>query len=168
MEMRPLHSAAADLYALTLGKLMGNIASLELSLRMALYRSQTPAKPGERVMVSLTEVTQGSLLPENWITSWHTLKQLLEEYNRRNPQAPVPRDIVDIRDAFAHGRVLTADPLKPLTLVRFSQPKDGQVRVERVHTLTIDWMNQQIHHVRDVVNAVHRRLAEFPAETPPG
>jgi hypothetical protein len=146
-------------YANALGRLMGNLASLELALRLALY-THDPAErwiPGGNV----TTLTPGQQVPENWLTSWHTLGELIKAYNKLGGRSKVPVDIKDVRDAFAHGRILTeAGQTSTLRLIRFSKPRDGVVTVEENWTLTIDFMREQSRKALEAMKSVGTALPQ--------
>jgi hypothetical protein len=87
---------------------------------------------------------------------------LISEYNNRVKRTgagvQIDDDIGELRNAFAHGRVLAANPSEPLVLLRFARPFGGNAVLERKYTLTPEWMEVQICRVRDVVLAVSSHL----------
>jgi hypothetical protein len=159
MEAKTWTDNPPDRYPLLLGKLLANITSLEFAIRAVLYHQMV--RPDQRVPVAtrFTSLKEGEEIEESPLTSWDSLGQLIAEYNRLNPASAIPADLKDVRDAFAHGRILADNPTMPLTLVRFSRPVAGKVRVEKVETLTEEWLGRQIKLSYEVTLRVHGQLA---------
>jgi hypothetical protein len=161
MDAKTWNSSPPDAYPLALGKLFANIASLEFALRAVVYLCDTPADQRKRVARRLTALCAGDVLEKSALTSWDTLRELITKYNQYNPSAAISEDIWGLRDALAHGRILTDDPTSDLKLVRFSRPQGERVTVEKVETLSIDWLGRQIHRVHDAVVTVHGRMRDL-------
>jgi hypothetical protein len=158
MDAKTWASNPPEQYPLQLGKLLANIATLEMALRAVLYQQEAGDSARRPVAKGLTGLRVGQVLEESALTSWDSLRELIARYNKRNPDAAIADGICDLRDAFAHGRILTDDPASHLRLIRFSHPKDGSVTVEMAETLSPEWLGQQIHRVHDAVQIVHQRL----------
>ena len=72
----------------------------------------------------------GTEVAENDITSYDTLGMLVDTYNkvaREKGFTEIDRSLVDIRDAFAHGKVSVAaeDTAEDFRLIKFSPPVKG-------------------------------------------
>ncbi|MEJ0006438.1 MAG: hypothetical protein WDM77_08770 [Steroidobacteraceae bacterium] len=161
MEVKSWSSSQSDQYPLLIGKLLANISTLEFALRTVLYQQTVPKEKQSAVSTRFTNLREGDEVDGSPLTSWDSFGKLEAKYNCLNPKNKVPAGIKDVRDAFAHGRILTDDPSKPLKLVRFAQPDEqGKVRVEMAETLTVEWLGQQIKLVHNAVLAVHLRLNE--------
>jgi hypothetical protein len=151
-------------YACELGRLVGNVSSLEMLVRFALYAADT--LPAKRLPDGWQAVTLpvNQPLPVNWLTNWCQLSELIGQYNRleraRGSSALIDATIVDLRHAFAHGRILADNtPSSPLILLRFSKPVGETTTIEHRFPLTLDWMRAQIGLVRDAINTVQARIA---------
>lgn len=155
MDAKTWESIPTDQYPLLLGELVANIATLEMAVRAILYQQETPAVVPRPVAKSLTHLRRGDMLKESALTTGDSLRTLLARYNSLNPDAAIPEDICDLRDALAHGRMLTDDPNTYLRLIRFGHAKEGNMLVEMAETLSPDWLNQQIHRVHDAVQSVY-------------
>jgi len=59
----------------------------------------------------------------------------------------VDENIVNLRDAIAHGRVFSFEPSCPLVLLKFSKPKGDQAKVEFNATMTSEWFDTNIKRV---------------------
>jgi hypothetical protein len=157
-------------YALALGKLLSNLGALEFAIRMRLHKDDDKDSAQAMPRRWATDVPEGNLVPLNWITSWHQLGKLIDEYNRREQQLGskdlLDTGIVDIRHAIAHGRVIGLSTEEPLRLLRFSKPVDGAstVALERRYTVTIEWMGEQVRMVRAAILTVHARIAIIDAK----
>ena len=81
---------------------------------------------------------------ENYLTRWVFLSKLIKNYNGalkpEEAKFKVEGDeVVRIRDAFAHGRLLTNTEI-PARLWKFGQAKQGKVKVEFSEELTSEWL----------------------------
>jgi hypothetical protein len=147
-------------YALALGKLFGNLISLDAALRAALDVAY-PSLPGPlHNGRPLTTLNVGDQAAENWITKRCYLSDLVTAYNelqgeRGRPERKIDAAVVDLRNALAHGFVTAAVPGGILTLMKFgrgSAPRSLEV-TEKVE-LTPEWMADQLARVRDVFFSV--------------
>jgi hypothetical protein len=146
---------------------MGSLSSLEVVLRIAVYTMETPAAerfPREWRMTSLTE---GDRLPKSWLTDWRGLGAVIDAYNEhecgRGGQALVDVGIKDLRDAFAHGRILAETLDSPLVLVRFSDIVDGFATVIGRQELTLEWIRDQTRRVNNALSRAHARRQQLAA-----
>jgi hypothetical protein len=67
--------------------------------------------------------------------------------------------VVDIRDAFGHGRLLSVGEVYPATLYKFGIAKDGRVPIQYQLVLTADWLahiRQRILDERTKVVKCHK------------
>lgn len=159
-------------YALALGKLVGNLSSLEFTVRVALYYLETPADQRAPTF-RLADVAVGDTVPETSVTRWAYLSGLVAEFNRYHcddrPELVLDEGIVDLRNAFAHGLISVEDLASPLILVKFGSANGGRVPVVAKYTLTEEWMADQIRRVHHAIEAAQRRLDElapFPPSAP--
>jgi hypothetical protein len=108
---------------------------LELALRTVLYElahaPQNPLVHG----VPLFSAKKGDHVPLNALTSWASLGDLIAAFNEsqktHDPLLHVDPSLKTVRDAFAHGRLVAADALTHLVLMRFAQPKGHADRKRR-------------------------------------
>jgi len=145
----------ADKHALRLGKLVGNIQSLEFALRAFLVNNEIDLGSRFPQSANLHDMNEGDIAPLNSFTNYDNLGQLIKKYNN-NPRIlsaglTIDETLVDIRDAVAHGRVSAATPSSSLKLLKFDKPKNNQVKVTFSVTMTKEWFGEQ---VRRVYNAV--------------
>ena len=125
-------------YVEELGKVIGNLQSLELILRFYLLKHE-----GAPMLSShLDTVTVGDVVPKNALTDYRSLGQLLDAYNERvGPQdALQAEEIVRLRDALAHGRLLARQPGPPFRLLKFSDPKKGPIKIEIDESIDRSWL----------------------------
>lgn len=145
-----------------LGRLIGNLTSLELLLRSVLHELQHPPHtplPGGRRLIS---AQRGEHVPLNALTSWDSLGTLITTFNQLHaPPVQVDPTITTLRDALAHGRRVADDESTDFVLLRFGRPNGNDVVVEDRVDLSIDWMNEQIRRVGDAMAIVTRRLREL-------
>jgi hypothetical protein len=118
------------------GGLIMNLQAIETLVRFFLVlREGQPIdfpKPGD------TQAT------ETFATNFASLGSLIDSYNdnlsnEEKRRFSIDRQIVHIRDAFAHGRLVTVEEF-PVTLWKFGRPKDGKVPIEFSQVLTEKWL----------------------------
>jgi hypothetical protein len=63
------------------------------------------------------------------------------ELTKAEDKFTVDREVVRIRNAFAHGRLLTTTEL-PARLWNFNGPTNGHVTIEFSEELTVEWMKK--------------------------
>jgi hypothetical protein len=144
-------------YALALGKLFGNLGSLDVALRAALYAAH-PSSPGRKAQPH-TSFNVGDQVEENWITKHCYLSDLVNAYNALQdelgrPEQKIDSGIVDLRNALAHGFVTAAAAGGILTLMKFGKgkgPAPRSLHVTAKIEMTQEWMSEQMVRVRDAL-----------------
>jgi hypothetical protein len=105
-------------------------------------------KPGERDTV------------ESDLTSWTFLGKLIKRFNSSlgpdEQQYKVDVQVLVIRDAFAHGRLMTTEEKLPFTLWLFGKPYDRRVPVEFQQELTLEWLTK----TRDMILAQKQKVID--------
>jgi hypothetical protein len=136
-------------HALLLGKILGNLQTLEFSLRVSLHRKEP--KPSR----DLLALKVGDVVDANYLTDYSSLIDLIEDYNNKiannNPIFSINCGIVDLRDALAHGRILAPES-GFLQIVKFSKKdKNSKVEVVFAEQITPGWLKSQIKKVHDEI-----------------
>jgi len=133
----------------SMGKILSNLQSLEFALRLFLHEVQKANTASQTVSLDLQSLSVGHWVPENPLTNYDTLGQLIEEVNVelqvRGLQDRVDQSIVELRDALAHGRVSSMRPEGPFRILKFSKPSNGKVQVTVAVEMTPKWLAQQIN-----------------------
>lgn len=144
-----------------LGRLVWNLWSLEWMLRNVLYLLKRAPHTELPHPETLFAAKTGDRLPENALTSYDSLGQLIDAYNE-TARKPIDRSLVALRDTIAHGRVLAKDDASQhFVLAKFTKPGGNSVAVETRYELTFDWMNEQIARVGDAWDLVMARYHEL-------
>ena len=148
-----------ELHALTLGKLVGNLQSLEMGARMVIVKLDQSA--AEQVETQLPQARARDSVELNAFTNADNLDQTLEKYNKRASLdcriEVVP--IVRLRDALAHGRTFGIGSIKHLRLLKFSRKtKDGRVPVELAEDMTAEWFDENIRMLNNALEKVRKAL----------
>lgn len=158
-----------------LGKVLTNLLSLEVCLRLFLYDLQGLKRPtggSTPPQHDFTNPTLGAWVPLTPLTSYETLGKLIRKVNssleERGREDRIDPSLVDLRDALAHGRVLSLKPEGPMRLVKFSKPCGDQVKVVASVELTQEWLKQQTQRTWSEIQKVVQLsrelgLAAFPA-----
>lgn len=85
------------------------------------------------------------LAKKTYLTRSLSLDKLIRNYNsnlsKTESKFAVNKEVVTIRNAFAHGRLLTVGEL-PGRLWNFSGSEHGHVAVEFSEELTVEWMKK--------------------------
>ena len=150
-----------DEHARHLGGLFANLQSLEFLLRVFLSRL-----PGARPMgvphgTDIYSFPVGSELPDNDMTSYDSLTQLLAKFNREMKLRGAPEiddGLIDLRDALAHGRVSAAVGDENLRLLKFDKPIDGKVRITFNEVMTEEWFTGQKARVLAAIKQVYQQI----------
>ena len=131
-------------YLLGLGKIVSNLQSLEVCLRVFLCDANGQTfkfpKPGD------------NSLPDSYLTNYDSLGKLVGDYNAMldvgDKVFEVDSQVVHIRDALAHGRLMSPGELFPLTLFRFDRPANGSAGIRFIVELTEAWFekNRKLIH----------------------
>jgi hypothetical protein len=120
-----------ELHALNLGKLVGNLLTIEMAARMFLAKHEEDFQ--SKVTTQLPQVSEGDLVESDAFTNPDDLRQTLRKYNKRAPKAlafPID-EIVALRDALGHGRTFGFGEMPHLRLLKFSRKTtEGKYRVE--------------------------------------
>ena len=139
-------------HAFALGQIIGNLHTLEFLLRVFLGQMHTERYPSSTA-INLDRINVGDKVPENYLTNYDTLGKLVHNYNnlvsKSAPELQIDMDIVQLRDALAHGRVSSATPSPPFRLLKFDKPQQGFVKVTYALDMTPAWLSAQINHLRD-------------------
>lgn len=149
-----------DQHPLNLGKLLVDFQSLEFALRAFLLKIEDISGSPFAQFKNLHELSEGDEVPENAFTNFDNLGQLIEKYNNNLKIVAmglgIDKNMVDIRDAIAHGRVSGLTPSPPFKLLKFSKPKNKRTKVTFSILLTQEWYNQQLARVQNAVITVTR------------
>ena len=96
-------------------------------------------------------------VPENALTNFDTLGQTLRKYNASVAKGfRVDESVVDLRDALAHGRVLSAARSFPLRLFKFSKAIGHKVKVTHAETLDLAYLRAQVRRLLDEIKKVQK------------
>jgi hypothetical protein len=149
-----------ETHANNLGKLVGNLQTLEMGARLAIVRLDQ--RSANQVETQLPQVKAGDIVELNAFTNGDDLTQTLEKYNKRSPldcRIDVA-SIVRLRDAIGHGRAFGFGSMKHLRLLKFSRKKDtnGKVIVELAEDMTNEWFSKNISMLSQAIEKVRRAL----------
>ncbi|MDP3774015.1 MAG: hypothetical protein Q8Q85_07070 [Gemmatimonadales bacterium] len=121
-------------HALKLGKLVGNLQSLEAVLRVYLLKIGEKPRPAKQQSHSYWDLVVGDVINADEFSNYDTLGTLVRKFNDdvrpRDTSLCVDPAVVDVRDLLAHGRVAgSADDTATLMIVKFDKPSAGTVTV---------------------------------------
>jgi len=139
-----------DEHATNIGKLLSNLQSLELLLRIFLceHNHEDTGIPS----------TQDVEVPLTHLTNYDVLNVLVEKYNRialtHSPNLAIDGSVVLLRDTLAHGRVLSSSALPPMRIFKFGRPNGATVTKVFDEVLDDDWFNRNGNFVHDQMTKV--------------
>ena len=121
------------------GEIVVNLQSFEFLLRRFLFGVRH-----EQADRRYEDLAIGDVVNENSITNYHTLGQLIKDYNtyvsESNPALKLPKkDLVNLRDALAHGRIYSVAPNGNCVLLKFSKPVDGKTEATYCEKMDKAW-----------------------------
>jgi len=153
-----------DEHAMNLGRILGNLQSLESMLRMTIGTIDKSRRSAN----DFSALKVGDRVPADAVTNYDSLGPTIRFYNRLVP-AEDRLDVgalVTLRDILAHGRIINVQPTLPLRLVKFGKEENGTVRVEAIVEMTQSWFAEQrqfVYRCVETVAAVNRRGSEKKA-----
>jgi hypothetical protein len=131
---REVHLKAED-HTQWVGAIVTNLQALETVLRYFLLKLN-------KQEVEFPNVGDREAA-KTYLTSFLSLDNLIKSYNKALDEAEkqfrVDKTVVSIRDAFAHGRLLTSKEL-PARLWKFGSSKKKRVKIEFCEELTVEWL----------------------------
>lgn len=142
-----------------LGGVIGNLQSLEFSIRLCL--SQRPDSPVRNAYTDdFRNAPVGTLVAESDMSSYAPLGQLIKKFNELfgSLGSTIDPALVDLRDALAHGRVFAGPDDEHFRIVKFDRPVNGAARLSYNQVMTEDWFLESKRRVRDAIHAVMNRL----------
>lgn len=141
-----------------LGKILGNLQSLEFALRAVLYENESEPHYPLDYGKNLNDLSEGDIVPENAMTDYSSLGQLIDRFNSEiadgDNRLMVDQDLLKLRDALAHGRVSSKSESGDLVLIKFDRPKNNTVKVSYVQKMTKDWLKAQVKKIYEQTKMV--------------
>jgi hypothetical protein len=138
-----------------------NAQSLETVIRAILHDRLSSQETKLPYGSNFNDLKKGDIVSINPITDWLSLGKLIDEYNNKIAKVDgsqlIEKEVVDIRDALAHGRLTQTDAGEnhSWTLIKFNKPdKQGVVRVEFKQIITVEWLKEQVLYLGSVVKMI--------------
>jgi hypothetical protein len=126
----------AEEHTKSVGAIITNLQALETVIRYFLLKANGQALDFPEPGAKDTSIT--------YLTDYRSLGSLVRLYNEKLTDAEARytvdlEAVLKIRDAFAHGRLVTTSEL-PATLWKFGEPINGRVPIEFCEVLTLDYL----------------------------
>ena len=153
----------AENHVLYLGRLVGNLHSLEVLLRVYLATSGAKRRGAQVPHGPPVILSIGDTLDEDEFTNYDSLGELVKKFNAdvigHAPHLQVDTKVVPLRDLLAHGRVSADAPdEKRLRIVKFDRPSGGRVRVSDAALMDEGWFKTNIDLVLTQIERVDTAL----------
>lgn len=153
-------------HALLLGKLTGNLLTIELSARLMVAKREAGGDL-KKTRPLLPQLKEGDWVEITPLSNNSDMRVALEKYNscvrRSHPELTVDVDaIVFLRDALAHGRAFgVTDPEAGpyLRLLKFGRTaQNNKVQVTSRVDMTKDWFDSRAQMLSEAVSKVAKAL----------
>ena len=136
-----MSNLTVDDYNKSIGAVVMNLQALKSAIRYFFFRKNEEKNP-------FPKAKKGEIVPSSSLVTHQQLRKWIRIYNSCLSSEEVTKyfiseDILEVRDALAHGRLVTPDPPElPYTLWNFGEPSNGQVEVRYCEVLTAEWLEQ--------------------------
>jgi hypothetical protein len=143
-------------FATAFGRLSVNLIVLENEVRHALYRKHDEGT-GRVLPTRFVDLPAGTSVPINWLTCDSKLADLIIEFNKLHPKAQIDgHAVVGLRNALAHGRILSQAPDPVLHLLRFPRHEKTETAtvLEQNIPLTVGQLREWSCTVASIVKSV--------------
>lgn len=155
-------------HALKLGKLLGNLQSLEALLRVYLLKIGEKAKPPKSIQHAYWNLRVGDVIDEDEFSNYDTLGTLIRKFNddveKRDRALRVDAVVVEVRDVLAHGRVAgDEEDTTTLRIVKFGKPVGGHATVVVSSLMDDAWFEKHIPISLDQILKVGKALERYAA-----
>jgi len=141
-----------------IGTIVTNLQSLEFALRLLLYELERVEKQCPASNLEFHQLRENDWIEENPLTNYDSLEIVINKCNaemdKRDESEHIDKSLVNLRDAFAHGRVLSLQPMGPFRLLKFSRPNHGKVQVIFCVEMTPEWIKSQVRRTYEEVQKV--------------
>jgi len=151
--------AQFESHAANLGKIVGNLLSIEMGARMAIVKLDQ--RSASQVQTQLPQVKAGDSVEINAFTNSDDLRQVLERFNKFAPlNCRIDIDsVVNLRDSIAHGRTFGIGNMNCLRLLKFARKADnGKLLVELAQDMNESWFLSSIQLLNATLEKVRIAL----------
>jgi hypothetical protein len=153
-------------HALKLGKLLGNLQSLEAVLRVYLVKIGDKSRPRKTIQHSYWNLRVGDVIEVDEFSNYDSLGKLIRKFNddirARDTSLLIDRDMVEIRDVLAHGRIAgEREDTVTLKIVKFGPPSKGKVIVVFSALMDDAWFAQYIPLSHEQIIKVGEALKRY-------
>jgi hypothetical protein len=131
-------------HALRLGKLLGNLQSLEVVLRVYLLKAASRPPSSGAPKKPYWDLAVGDVVDDDEFTNFDTLGKLVAKYNadiqHKDQTLVVDLGVVEVRDLLVHGRVAgSAEDTTTLKILKFHKPVSGKAVVSACALMSDSW-----------------------------
>lgn len=120
------------------GGIVMNLQAFETTVRFYFFRKNDESNPFPKL--GAEEAPSSSLTAYVELGKW--VRRFDSNLSKEElPKYEISNQVVEIRDAFAHGRLVAPEPPKPpYTLWKFGEPSNGVSPVRFCRVLTEEWL----------------------------
>ena len=163
----------AEDHVLLLGKLTGNLQSLETSLRLYLLIVEKAKRIDQSPGTLYWNMKKGDIVAVDAFTNYDQLSGIIEKFNLEVDRCGYgtqidKAEVVRIRDLLAHGRVsANASDERQLKIIKFENPKGSQtVVVSDCAMMNAPWFRETNDFIRCQLECVIAALKNVGAISP--
>lgn len=146
-------------HAKNLGKLLQNLLTLELLLRLCILK-----KEGKIFPLDISELEEGDKVLFNVLTNRDDLEKVINRFHsyKNMPHKLDKEMVLKIRNAIVHGRLLSKKAGGSMWVFKFSKPKDGFVTIEVAQEMDSKWFNEAIDSIYSEVQNIEKVYLNLP------
>ncbi len=140
----------------TLGEIWRDITAIEFLMRGALAQ-----KSGDVSKFPIPPYTKGKVYADYPKAFSHRLfSDVVQEFNKYFPSLAIPRELIDLRNAMAHGLILEINHSGIEELIKFRRQNDDTIMVEFALTLE----PQRLAQLRQSLKELRRHISKEAAD----
>jgi len=159
----------AEEYALNLGKLWGRFQSLDILIRLFLHSLPNAASMNLPPGIGLFSLKVGDQVNESALSNRDYFSTLVKAYNKEVALTkigqPISEDLIDLRNALAHGLVTADTPDGNFRIVHFEKVADGTFRIIRNDQMDQAWFEIQSRSIEIAFRAVQAAFQRVMPKT---
>lgn len=139
-----------------LGEIWRDITAIEFLMRGALAQ-----KGGDVSKFPHPPYTKGKIYTDYpKAFSYKLFSDVVQEFNKKFPHLTIPQELIDLRNAMAHGLILEINNSGTEELVKFRKQDDGTLMVE--FGLILE--TQRLLQIRQSLKELRRRVSSEAAD----
>jgi len=143
----------------TLGEVWRDITAIEFLMRAALSHKRGDISKWPKPPYNKGRIYKD--YPESFKPTY--FESLAKKFNKEFPKLAIPQELIDLRNAMAHGLIAEIDHGGVDELIKFRKQEDGTLKIEFSMTLETKRINQ----IKQSLKEIRRYIAIEAADKKP-